>query len=616
MISDIFSEHYNKNGMAPMKIFFLTKKEFEGFKKDYKKNFIFLNVTESFEIEEVGDGKIFKSSINKSNLLEEYNEFIGNLNKKYHSINWWATTIASKNLYVSNLYKNIYKYLQFDEAIKKVIDSDPKKPDIVVIIENDCLKKQMIDLCNDYGIEHNLSGTKVRTGWGLDRSLQLLRSNMFFLKDGWKKKRQVNKLLKKTISKELKKSIRFTVLRTWIDKRNFNKSNDYTDQYFGRLKSALNEDSTVITLAGILSDYNNNIKKIRDVKSEEIIIPQEYFIDYLNYLSIFFGSMKKKLRSFEKITFKGLRIDHLVRGELEDNLLSRKFLNNLLYFYTVKNLSRRVRCESFIFPFENHSWEKMTVLALRKYSPTTKIVGYQHSHVPRNELSYFPTAGEQKILPLPDRIVTTGRHSKSILEKYGNYPHGMIQTGPALRYEYLFNYKIRKRIRNNKILIALSIDKNSAFSLIQFIIKAFKGEGRFSITLRCHPLMPIETILKAGYLNLPGNFQIEPEKDLADALNDADMVIYSGTTVCIEALMMGVPVIHADINRFYNSDPLFECEHLKWSVRKPGDLLNIIDRIYKLDNMQFKKEQDSARNYVENYFHPVSKTNLKKFIIK
>jgi predicted glycosyltransferase len=124
----------------------------------------------------------------------------------------------------------------------------------------------------------------------------------------------------------------------------------------------------------------------------------------------------------------------------------------------------------------------------------------------------------------------------------------------------------------------------------------------------------MEKVISQSRIHLPSNFKIIGVTSTEDVLDKVDIFIYAGTAMCMEALMMGIPVIYVDANKFYNSDPLFECNHLKWTVKHEKDLVVTINKIYDMGDENFKKEQKQSKEYLKDYFSPVNDKGLKEFI--
>lgn len=546
--------------------------------------------------------------LDKEKLMKEYNDFIGDLNYKYDSISWWAGLIASKNLFITSFYINIYKFLQFVDVIKKIDDKD-----VIVLVDNKYLLKQIISYCHENNIKINLITPIAKKIFEPSMTIyKFIKNNFYFLLSRWEKKKLIDRNLKKSIRKHLDTTKSYYVLRTWIDRRTFSSKNNFYDVYFGKLETYLDGKKDYVILAEIISDFKQNIKKIRDNFTNNLIIPQEYFLKYFDCIKVIFLQFKKEFIISKEIKISGYNVKYLVNGAIQEAKYTGEIRNNLSYFYIAKNLSKRLKCNTFTYPFENHSWEKMILFGLRKFSSNTYTIGYQHSSLLLRELNHFPSKKEEKIIPLPHKIITVGNETKRILEKYGHYAEGIIHPGCALRYEYLFKKKMKKCILTKKILVAFSTDAEESSNLLTFLIKSFEKETTISLLIKPHPDIPIENIETCQ--KLPKNFEIITDKSIEELLMEIDLLIYCGTTVCMEALMMGIPLIYIDINKFYDCDPLFECNHLKWTVKHEKDLIETINKIYDMDDKNFKKQQKQAKEYMKDYFSPVNNKGLREFI--
>ena len=78
--------------------------------------------------------------------------------------------------------------------------------------------------------------------------------------------------------------------------------------------------------------------------------------------------------------------------------------------------------------------------------------------------------------------------------------------------------------------------------------------------------------------------------------------------------MLGLPVIHIDLNEPINGDPLFECDYLRWIVKNPIELNRVFDDINNLNDEQFRSQQKAARDYLKEYFKEVNDDYLEGFL--
>ena len=85
------------------------------------------------------------------------------------------------------------------------------------------------------------------------------------------------------------------------------------------------------------------------------------------------------------------------------------------------------------------------MMAIRKYSTATTIIGYQHAVIPQASANMFISQYEKNIIPMPDHILTVGKIPKEIMEKYGTYKSGVIEPSCGLRFKYLSHTPTSKR---------------------------------------------------------------------------------------------------------------------------------------------------------------------------
>jgi len=254
-------------------------------------------------------------------------------------------------------------------------------------------------------------------------------------------------------------------------------------------------------------------------------------------------------------------------------------------------------------------------MAVREEFPDAEIIGYQHNVVPQASANMFISKQEQELAPLPDKILSIGNEPKRIMEKYGSYNKGHIECSCGLRFEYLFDKLPSERYRTGNILLALEgIEK--VYHMVDYVLKELKDNKRYRATIRTHPVLPWSYFQKKfGYdLSTHSNITVSEGKSLYDDIQTADIVMYWGTTVAVEALSVGKPVIHFDMGSTLSFDPLFECSSLRWKVSESEALGPVIEEIYALSNNEFETQRKQALAYLGEYFYPIEDKYLAKFI--
>lgn len=548
--------------------------------------------------------------LNEIDFKKEYIDFVGRLNRSHCSIYWWANSISYKGTFVSDLGQEIFNYYGAVSLIKKY------KRNYIIVSSNAILNSSIKRYCDKNGIDCKLLDGKICMS-PVTYFKRRCVNTAYFLYDGWMRKIWVSMFLSKRIKTSLKSTKPYYALRSWIEKRSFLTDGSYRDLFFGSLPDYLKTRSVeVIILAGILTDYKKMISEIGHVK-EYLIIPQEYFIGYSDYIKAVISSFINKLEIKESVKFCGLEVTDLLKECLKKDYEQNEISKNLLYYYYVKTLLKKIEISTFAFPLENQAWEKMTIAALRKYSSRTKIIGYAHVAISQSCLGYFYSKEEEDVILLPDRVLTIGCEPRIILSSTGNYVNKVdLSESCALRYEYLFKKDKITRNKNGKILAAFSIDVKYSLKLLQFLRNALSDKDKYQVILRPHPITPIETIISRYGVTLNSNFHISKNLTLEQDLKDANMLIYVDTTSSAEALMCGIPAINVDFKEPANPDPLFKLNDLKWTVFSEKELRDRIDYIYGMGEDEYLEKYNRAMLYLKRYFYPVEERYLEEFIRK
>lgn len=545
------------------------------------------------------------------NFQKEYIDFIGKLSRRYHSFFWWAGSLPEKNTFISDLHRKIYfcsivlKIILFEDFPFLLIFNDDIR--VIDVIRRFCTKNKintsLINLVNSNQITKH---TKI---------IEFPKNIIFYLRYNLKsiirKLRNTHKSVRKN---DIPKNQEYYVLRTWFDERTVHSIKNLRDTYFGRLPEYLiNKGEKVIILAGIMGNSLDISDLIRSLRYRNLlIIPENAFVKLRDYITSHFLSQLLKIRLRAPIHYRNIDVSPLILKEYSHSHIL-KVKESLLRGFYIKRLVSKLKIQCLIYTFENHSWEKSILLFLRKYSPKTKIVGYQHARVMKSLLNYFPSQYERNLIPLPDKIITVGKHPKKILEHYGCYKNDLLISGCALRYEYLYDTQIIKRKPIKKVLIALTASLDESIQTVKFVQEGLK-QGKYLPLYRCHPLISFDSIKSRFKDQIPGQYEISKEPSLKNDFLNSEAVLYTISTVCMEALMLGLPVIHVDLNEPINGDPLFECNFLRWIVKEPSQLAIVLDEINNLRDTNFYNQQNEAINYLKDYFKEVNEKNLKIFL--
>ena len=574
---------------------------------------------DSFSVREYLAGILRMREITKREMTDtigasfkaEFSKAMRELNRDNGSLWWWAMSFTNKLPLMSRLYENAFHFA----AIKKIL-SDRANMTLIVVSDNDILSGQIAVWARSKGVGFE---SAISAPFAFKKLLKKYTPFMLIYMF-------IKILARKAVSNALLERIpavndEKAVIITQFEPRCIGKDGIFRDINLGEIKRLLADFQSMKKLSFItigFSPYSfmDFIIKLSKRKDNKGIYPDERFLPIKDLAVIFLESLSKFFRPPEftgDFSIFGEDVSNLVKSEIKESISSGQMILSLSVHAALSSFSKKYRCRIVYYPFENRSWEKMIVLAFRKNSPTTKIVGHQHTIITQKHLNFFMEESEVCEIPMPDRIVTDGIVTNGIMKRW-NFPEDILKIGCALRFSMPAESGCGSRRRGIKdILIVLASGVNEYVRMMVFLEEAFKNENGYKITLRPHPAIPFDNALR---IFTPKGFKYNlSHSSLNDDLYNCDVVIYASSTVSLEAISIGKPVICVELDDFLNPDPMFDTELLKWSCRYPEELIKVIDAVSNTDADDIAKMRKSAREYTEKYFCPINRENLAEFLV-
>ncbi len=544
------------------------------------------------------------SGAEKDRLDREYLDFIAGLAQQSGSKFWWANSLSEKNELLSPFYYRITVLYAFERWLK-----DHRGQDCIVICDDGLWDPVRSLLRRDHQVEGGGRWFKNLSKTIRNACRYIIKLKLACLRELY---RMVLSRLCLKISGKLKSLRNARVIKSWVDHRSY-RSGKYQDAYFPHVLTYFqNNQVPHILLADIIQDFRRHLVAIARDK-ENFIVPIEYFLSLKDLWRAFVVQWVERPRFLRQANFGELDVTALVREELAESFFSTRFFNNVLYYFKIKGLSRKLDMHSFIYTFENYAWEKMCLLALKESSDHISTVGFQHAFIAKNSFRYLLGKDEAGIVPSPERIVTMGDVTRRILVSYGRWPQNILKTGCALRQSQTMNADQASNARSRNILVAFSMTRLDSIKILEFIFEAGLGNYPHKVYLRFHPQTPVQEVLKSLSFEMPSNFEISRAPSLSEDLKRAGVVLYTFTTVGLEALANGIPAVYLDVNSPLDLDPLFECEHLKDRAGRPQELKDKVEQLLDLQPADYTRSLGEARRYLKDYFYPVNDQSLALF---
>lgn len=528
--------------------------------------------------------------------LREFSDDLGSLNTANAGLIWWAHTSTAKNLLSSPLGNRLF---QARAALKFVEEETFDHLYIVGATKGQrAIIRAGIRGC-DQPVTLIESGDKAEFTF-IEVALRLC----------WQAARLMHALARwhDRFDPPAKPTVAFTYVDAGVSEK--------SDAFFGKLHDLLQARTPPVDLnylAFVQAPYRQ-------------VLPRMLKFDRRLYSPIFLyagirdlaGALKDSLRELFSPAFTG----HLRSVTGSTALLGEAFrwdlarggyFHNLLLYRTLRRILRKQPLQRLIYPYENKSLEKMLLLAVRAECPECRIVGYQHTSITPRHTTFQLSRSEMAATPLPDRIVTVGEITRRHLEQQGSFPPGLLQAGCALRQSSLVPDNNAPRV-SGRVLLALSSSRFELVAATEFMMRAVATRNDLQIGIRPHPEFPLSLLpdhLKKWVRDQAVDLSGTP---LQENLRWCNATAYVSSTVALECLMLGKPVINLDLGEIVIPDPVLDPPPLWQRVTDPNAFLVALEAADAISAETRLCEVYRTREYMRAYFSPVTPDAIDLFL--
>jgi hypothetical protein len=540
---------------------------------------------------------------------QEYIDFIGRISLSIADESlidcWWLSSISEKNPFISN----VFLYFCYVKICQRILGR--LSHDLIIISESRALSKSLLkNLSSSKNCRVSLAD---RYGYNAPEKIKAILFSI--IKKAWFFGSYGSRVLFARVFKLLVRIYKIhpcdfpgICIHSFTDNRSLTDTKHYQHIYFQGLGPEL--ESTGIPyfyLIDVLptTSYISVINHLIHYPENCYLLEEFITITDLIKARRFVTGNRKLWNS--GLSMGGVQMEQILEGEVERDGTNTRREEAYLRFCAGKRVSSRSIIKTFIYIFENHIWEKMFCRAFRFHSPKTNLVGYAHSIVNIMYTCYTVSNYEENQVPLPDVIAINGIRAKSVLEQSG-FLGKQIEIVGALRYQHLEKKKFLKKGERKKIvLVALSAGFNDSLELTHKIFAALGDHEGITIDLKCHPTLPF-SIISPHIRSLPCNVRVRVDS-IQELLAKSDVLLYSESTVCIEALAVGVPIVNVrsdhriDVNIFEGIDAVP-------SVSTSAEINNAIHYVTSDEVLEHFNE---LQGIVDDFFAPINENFLEAF---
>jgi len=500
-------------------------------------------------------------------LRKPYIDFVGSIAHKENKKAWILSSVSEKNLYESDLFLMLCYLEILDLEIKKYLG------DLCVFCEEPALIHTLRkNFENHTDIEiYPVDLISKTIPQLIQERCQLIYNKVlffryFFLRIFYARLLQIRKISgQKILTNEP-----VIAIHSWTDQRSFLIEGSFSEAYYGNLGQILEKNNNnpvyIIDVLGTVP-YAEALKKMSKLKFQWKLF--EDFLEISDILRAWHLAQTRKTQENTEIFFLGHEISDLLNEEYLKDRYSTRAEQCALYYFAARRMARQFSVKTFIYTFENHIWEKMTIEGIRESSPNTKIIGYAHSTVNKMYLCYSLSLHEKNLIPIPDVILVNGHQAKEVLLESG-FKDTDIQIIGSLRYGNLtFINKRENSETRSEILVVLSGQFDRALEMIFKCMNAFSGVENISIIFKPHPIMNQERLTKSAD-SLPKIFSFS-STPISTLFETANLVIYSDSAASVEAASLGIPLLHIKSDFIIDMN-IFEDVEIIPSVSSPEQI--------------------------------------------
>jgi hypothetical protein len=343
---------------------------------------------------------------------------------------------------------------------------------------------------------------------------------------------------------------------------------------------------------------------------------KEAFLRVEDYFAALVWPLNDSLDRTTPRTFCGFDVAPLIQRDRSVTAWNSMSLAAFLNFRFMKRLKEAgIPLRLVVDWSENQLLDRGLVLGTRSSFPKTPVVGYAGFIKPALAHPYAqPTSREQDLGLVNDRLYVSG---PGLVDAAKAYCPGLETTaGPAFRFAHVWkDHGLKTPSQRPTILGALPISISGSLEILGLLRDAaLPGELKGArVLLKAHPALDVSAV-KAGFgAAWPESYEFFTG-DFAGALEQADIMLSSASSACLEALSRGVPVIVAGAQRELTENPIPPwVDPSIWRLAyNSEELTRGFAELFSRDAARLKRYAEIGQSVREQCFEPVTPQGARR----
>ena len=314
----------------------------------------------------------------------------------------------------------------------------------------------------------------------------------------------------------------------------------------------------------------------------------------------------------------GVEISPLVKEELRSMRGYSSAVGGLLnYRFSKRIKEQKTKLRMVIDWFENQVVDKGWNAGFNKFYPDIPTIGCR-GYIPSLQyLCSYPSKIEYNSGILPATISVIGKGFIDSTREFAAILN--VENSPAFRFQHVWNESTAKPDSNYfTILVALSIMSEESFNILNLVNEYLKtiGSNNMRFWVKPHPAMS-EKELRNGFDNKWPEEFIIIQGPSSEYIPRSDIMISGMSSICLESMSLGVPVIVVENLRGLSYNPIPEevSQDLWRPCRTPNDIENEVEYYQNRSDEEINRHKEIGLKIREDYFEPVTKEGVRNFLM-
>lgn len=271
----------------------------------------------------------------------------------------------------------------------------------------------------------------------------------------------------------------------------------------------------------------------------------------------------------------------------------------LRIYDSIRTLVNTGNPAALISTWEGWAWERLAVYAARKFSASTRCLGYQHTILYPSSHSVKKSMGTSYD---PDVIFTIGDLCADILKEQGQFTNTAIVSYGSQRLARSPREQFNKTALATCLVAPEGIE-SECLLLFHFAIELARKNKEMQFIFRTHPVLPFSMLAEKyhEFGSLPENCKVSQEPGIDSDFDRSNFLLYRGSSVALYAVLNGLRPIYYSIPGEISIDPLYLLSHWHISVTGSDDFGTAVLADAAITAEEKQKQYSAALSFCKTY---------------